>query len=407
MINRNVIFSLILCAIMFSPAVLFGLSSSNVITVPSWLSAEDSKWLAGGYEVSHIENHFNLDAFKSGELQSALEIEVGNNIPMKSAALLLSASLQRKVIEVSNVPFGWECYPTFYGSKKLYIPEANALCRMPAKGIGSFSNSTSSFGGKLALFAKDHPDVAFNVVLADISEHSSLNPAYDLSSNVFSSMQSRDILQDTCSGVDNVKVSFLQLDSLSEYYRNYYTTDHHWNGFGAARAYAALTGREAKFDSVVNDLSSIKMNGSSSREGLMFLNEPAREPRFNFSQIEVREDALPYVLQQDGARKIAENKKVAEFDFYHGWYGQSVPFEANGPGEGRALIICDSFGPGIQWLVANDHETTTVRFDMHVSISGDQKLCNILQETQCDEVYFVGHAGGFAHLLDRFPYYFD
>ncbi len=404
---RNVIFSLILCSIMLGPAALFGLGYSNAITVPLWLSSEDSKWLTGGYEVSHINERFNLDAFRNGQLQSALEIEVGNNIPMKSAALLLNAGLQRGAIETSNALFGWECFPTFYGSNKLYIPEADALGRMPAKGIGSFSDSTNFFGRQLALFARGNPDISFNVVLADISEHSLLNPAYVVSTDVFTSVQSCDILQDACLEVDNVRVSFLQLGSLAEYYRNYYATDHHWNGFGAARAYALLTEEEAEFGSVVSGLSSIRMNGSSSREGLMLLNEPACEPRFDISHIEVQEENLPYALQQDGAYKITKNRKVAEFDFYHGWYGRSAPFEAGGPGEGRALIVCDSFGPGIQWLVINDHETTAVRFDLHVSISGDEKLSDILQETQCDEVYFVGHAGDFAHVLDRFPHYFE
>lgn len=404
---RNCIFSTVFCALILGPVVLLCLGVCQVASVPSWLSPEDARWLSGGYEAPHIEEHLSLNGFLDGELQNVLEAELGNNIPAKGTALLLSASLQRRAIEASNALFGWECYPTFFGSNRLYIPEVNALGRMPAKGRDSFAEDTFAFGEELALFAQDYPHTRFNVVLADISEHSALNPASALSSNVFSSLQSHDILLDSCSGSPNIQISFSQAADIADYYRNYYTTDHHWNGFGAALAFASIEGRSLDIESGVEGLSGIKMNGSMSREGLMLLNEQAREPLLDFSSIVVKGIDPPDFLLPNGVQELTQNVKVAEFDFYHGWYGNSVSFEAGGMGEGTALVVCDSFGAALQWFVANDHENTLIRTDLHVSASGNQKLRDIMELSHYDDVYFVSHAGGFAHLLDRFPFYFE
>lgn len=405
---RDCIFAFILCAVLCLPGALYVATHNLEIEVPEWLTMTEARYLQGYWGNVNVEEHASIEGFVSGKFQKALEDFLAENIPAKGIALLENAALQRSAIEVSNWLFDWPCYPTFFGSSKLYLPEQNALARMPSKGVNHLTNAVFSFGEQLTLFAERYPEITFNVVLGDISEFSSLNPASSLSSNTFSTLQGRDILVDTCSSVENIKVGFLQLENVSDYYLNYYTTDHHWNGFGAARTYAVLKDKSFDLDSVVEGFSNVRMNGSMSREGLMLLDEPAREPLLHFGPIVVEGIGEPNILLPNGAVTLASNSKVAEFDFYHGWYGPSAQFNAQGSAEkGRALVICDSFGSAFQWLVIDNHSETNVRYDMHVSFSGEQRLCDILDSSHYDEVYFVAHIGDYAYLLNRFPKYFD
>ncbi len=373
---------------------------------PSWVIGLDPKWLSGGYDKADLLENLSLECFESEAFQASLETEISNNVPRKSDALLFSAGIQRQAIASSNVFFDWPCYPTFFGSSKVYIPDNNALGRVPYYDESAAWQSTEEFGKGLSDFASNYPEVSFTLFVADISECSLLNPAVKLSSSHFTTEDSLSILNETLAQNANVSIYSVLYDNLEDYYSNYYTTDHHWNGFGAMDAYnTSRPEPDDSFESVLG-LSSIKTNGSNSREGLMLLNEPAREPNLGITPMTIEGITPPFATLPDGARAIANKPEAAEFDFYHTWYGPSDKCRISSYGDGRALVVCDSFGSAMQWLIANDHESTLVLYDMHVQKNGDAHLVDTILSESIDHVYFISHAGGYAGFIGRFPYYF-
>ncbi len=313
---------------MAGPAFLFGLQAMGV-EVPEWLSAQDSRWLSGGYQESQVEKHATVEGFASGKLQKALDVAVGNHIPAKAGALLGNAASQRAFIEASNVLFAWRCYPTYYGSKRIYIPEANALARTAMKGRSDTLEALGSFGEDLAAFAERHRGISFKVVIPDISECSAANPSLALVSDAVSTEECADVLLETTSSASNVGVTSVRFDDVDSYYEKYYTGDHHWNGFGAWEAFAAASGGVVA-DATVQGLSSIHMNGSLAREGLLLVNESAKEPLYDIEGIVVSEGPVPTLLMLGGVSQLMAEPNEAEFNFYHSWYGDPAPLQING-----------------------------------------------------------------------------
>ena len=75
-------------------------------------------------------------------MQAELETEVGNYIPCKGIAQLTNARLQRTAIALSSDLFRWDAYPTFYGSKYVYVPKDDVLLGLPGKATpGEIKNS--------------------------------------------------------------------------------------------------------------------------------------------------------------------------------------------------------------------------------------------------------------------------
>ena len=112
---RNVLFPVVMCLLLCGPGLLFVAGRMDA-SLPSWLTAEDATYLSGGIKYPDVVGELSLEGFASGDLQQAIEDEVGNYIPAKGAALLLNAGLQHEAICASNVLFGWDCLPAFYGS---------------------------------------------------------------------------------------------------------------------------------------------------------------------------------------------------------------------------------------------------------------------------------------------------
>lgn len=121
---------------------------------------------------------------------------------------------------------------------------------------------------------------------------------------------------------EQIRLAYLQNDSLDDYFANYYTTDHHWNGYGASETYNALAfdSREGfKASSVINT-SGLEINGSLARSGLDLLDEPVSEPLLDTSGMlaDYVDGSIP--LLQQGEIGLKDESLPVEFNFYHEWY---------------------------------------------------------------------------------------
>ena len=113
---RSLVFALSFCVFLCGPILLWGAQHIPSLQIPSWLSAEDASYLTGGTTETRLSECVSIDGFLSEEFQNETNNVIGNNIPAKASAILSIAALQRRGIEASNSLFGFECYPTYYGS---------------------------------------------------------------------------------------------------------------------------------------------------------------------------------------------------------------------------------------------------------------------------------------------------
>ena len=234
---RNILLSSLLC-LLFSGPALIGLASWGGVSLPSWLTAADAAYLSGGITEGDPAAHFSVEGFASGEFQEAAEDAVGNCVPLKAAALLVNAAVQRSAIEASNVLFGWGCYPTFYGSSIMKDPREGRFLEMAEKATAEVLEEQRSVASGLSAFCETYPQVRFFVYLGPDSRNVVGSPSAELTSNplLFDHMES--IFGDSAHSFQWVSGDV----TYEEYLKGWNGTDHHWNIIGALQAYDRIAG---------------------------------------------------------------------------------------------------------------------------------------------------------------------
>lgn len=411
---RSAAFALFLCFFLCLP-ICFAIANKNGAPLPDALKSEEAKYLEGGIAQTHLSQSLSLKSFLRGETQENLETFIGNNIPAKQTALLGNAALQRTAIEASNFLFQWQCYPTYFGSARVFIPSENALAIMPAKSRGGDTLQwMKTFASNFVTFAEKNPELSCVVILADMASRSEANPAVQLVSDVTTTEECAKEIQRNLdkSTAENVYLASVCYKDTQSYYKDYYRSDHHWNGYGALAAYEQIADRlglNAKVISEERDamLQGAIQNGSYSRAGLLLINELVSEPQIDTENLANESgQALPKMF--DHSPLTADNEGLdTEFNFYHAWYGpsSSIVIE-NRAGSGNALVVGDSFSSAFQWFVAKNYARTLVILDCHDYAEQNLNIREYLSQGNYDAIFFVAHPGGLINLSSKSPDYF-
>lgn len=407
---RNKIFSIICILFLAGPILYIAFCElyPQIRDLPANAGAE---YLTGEKAIRRFEPPISMQSFTAKKTQQYMEDYIGGNIPAKSVAILNAAALQRDAISLSNIAFGYDCYPSFYDSEILYIPSHDALMHMPMTQNENLKSDLVAFCDGLEGWMQNHSDMNVRICLADISEYSALNPASSYMQTDFCTNDAYGYLMSRFGSSEQIRLAYLQNDSLDDYFANYYTTDHHWNGYGASETYNALAfdSREGfKASSVINT-SGLEINGSLARSGLDLLDEPVSEPLLDTSGMlaDYVDGSIP--LLQQGEIGLKDESLPVEFNFYHEWYGPSANCVIMNSGKdlsGPVVVVGDSYSSAFQWLVAQNHSSTATYLDMHGAYEGEETLNDRLQETGADTVYFVGCLSAFGYLRQCYPNYF-
>ncbi|MDE8702800.1 hypothetical protein PZH32_07455 [Adlercreutzia equolifaciens] len=414
---RNTILTSLFCLLLLTPCALWAAQEGLRLPLPDWLTAESATYLSGGISESHLEKHLSLKGFETEELQEALTTEIENHIPFKATVLLANASLQRNAIAASNLVANFEAYPTFFGSKTVYIPQHDALADYPSTKQWTLKRTKKTAEG-IAKIASQVPDKNFYLVVADMSYTSASNPAHQLVANALSTNDYLEVLNEGTEETPNVHVVSLTYDDDAEYYRNYYRTDHHWNGYGTLALYRTLQAT-AKLPYTVEEprptlsFPGLATNGSYARDGLMLLNEAVEEPAFDLTGLEVQNTELPPIAQADSVEALLAMGPIAEYSFYTQWYGsslltaQSPLVNQASPSDKRALVIMDSYADSLHWLLARNYTYLQCYRDIRDGEEGDFTLIDRINETDADDIYFVGSTSAYTRPPQYLPHYFD
>ena len=227
---RNIVFIAVIAACLLSVVVY------KAIIYFTPLEEEESSAL----EARTYQNLPDLtwDLFSSGGYQDDFEQFVADSIPGRDAALLINAALQRSAISAANVPFGYEAYPTFYGSDYVVIPSLNAVWAKAKTTSTVTQADMDKWAGVCAEVIECAPDADWLFYLCDRSNISEANPAVTLSDNAsdysYITEGFLNLLPDSCIVVDG------SYSDTEEFAEDHFLTDHHWSITGAMKAYESI-----------------------------------------------------------------------------------------------------------------------------------------------------------------------
>lgn len=400
---RAVLFAGALCLILAGPACIF-VAEKVDISLPGWLTSEDATYLSGGVQKTDLSDVEGFRAFLK-RVHSAAEREIGNYVPMKATALLTNAAWQRGAIELSNLPWNWSCYPTSFGADHLYIPSQQAVCKWPRTVNPETDEGFGDFVAKLGEIAQEREDVRFVSYFVARSEAAAPNPAREYLSETFTAADSAAFMARSLEGA-SVDVLHSELGDLEDYYEQFFRSDHHWRALGAVNAYnqiAAACGKEP-LPTEIASVDGPLYSGAYARNSLCLVTDEPSELAYDFSDAqldkgETTEDGNAHALYQNADE---QNKHWRFYDLFYNSFTR-----AEGMGEGRVLLVCDSFGFALLRPLAVGFEEVMCVNSLQAAAKTDQSLGQLLEESRADTVLFVGDPGNFSTFCERNPQFFQ
>lgn len=345
-------------------------------------------------------------------LQDSVEAEIDGSIPYKASMLLMNAALHRELIKASNALCQWDCYPPDFGSDYVYIPESDSLRGAALHAKAEYLEGLRSFGESVAEWAMRHDDIAVCIIVPDFGSTSRVNPSCPLVSDPLTTDHVARIIADAAVDAPNVYVASKEYSDMDLYLERFYSSDDHWNGFGAIDAYNAIPS-ELGLDRLVDieangDLRDYVFCGQNSRSALMLIDSPAHEPVLETRHLDVQNGAEDALLLTSGPLGIESDYE--RFAFYSCWYGKeasNVITNASKVGGKEILQISDSFGQSMRWVLAQDAHTVSTSMDLHSGVKEGTRLSEKIDATGADTVIFTALFTDYYTFMEKRPDFFD
>lgn len=393
---RSALFSVLVCVFLCGPALLFGALRLGA-DVPVQLTAEPAQFLAGGAKSADVAAAASGEGFRSKQLQSAVETEIGNYIPAKATAIEMNAGVQRGFIAASDVLFGWGCYPTYFGSGRITVPSADAVTYLPRKYGDWARRDWEGFAAGLASVASRYPEKRFVVYVVGAYDDPSCNPAYALVTDPLRPENCVAIMEEALSGSSNVTVLSHSYGSEEEYYQDFFRTDHHWNIDGAFAAYGQIAdelGLEAIPEQGIWEIPDYWYTGATARWGLDMLRERVFDCGNSFAELVVMRSDGSVLHGDDHAAFWDAPELKKPYTFYDSYYdnlGECVI--AGGDGERSALLVSNSYKGAIQRPLASSYRQLTVTGQLHSATPLTLTLAEQIEAADADDIIIVGNPG--------------
>ena len=360
------------------------------IAIPSY-EREKSSYLEGrSYEpLPDIEN----GAFFDGSFQAGFESYLSDAIPNRDFTMLANAKVQRTAIVASSLLFGFDSYPTFYGSDFGYSTTWNSIFPIPQKSTDEQKASLAKSASVVSSFIDRHPDIRWTQFVVDRSNVSLASPGYELVSNPF---DYQIVLDNYLSKMPEACTTISQMHiDTAEYYEKFFSTDHHWTIVGAYEAYSSISdslgissieatvfeGYEGPFYGS-EDRQALSLEASDSLQDVKYARSPLRVV---VDGVERDESFLCKALNSDGEpynkTRLLENVYAS---YFHYDFAVIEITNEQAPSEETLLIIGDSFTNSFERLFAEHYHTVYV-IDPRYS----ESLDSFLVDHQIDEGIFI------------------
>lgn len=406
---RNVVMlgvsSVVTCAALLTQ----GLAGLGVEFPESTGIGQDWRYLEGRAVAQAPE--VSLRAFASGGMQDAVEDYAADSLPLHDQAMLLNAALQRVGISQAASLAGYDVYPTYYGSTRLYIPSQDAVTYLPFSHDPHHDQRLAEWAQGLHRFAQAYPDKRFVVYVVGGYQEPAVDPAYALVSNAFTPQVAVDAFAAQFADCPNVSVLTDTYDSLDDYYREFFRSDHHWNILGALRGYntiAAALGLQAvdvQGLSLREVLADYTFSGATARWGRCMVADEAFDADLDYSSVSY--EAGGEVLDgNDHSAFFGYDPAGIEYAFYDAYYNSVPDGTIQGPGQGSALLISNSYGGAIQRQLATQFATLDKSVALWPGYTG-MDFAGLLDESGADTIVFVANPSDYMNAVTALPDFFS
>ena len=408
----NFLMALIVSVLFLAPLVLIGLKSAGVQfpedmgVLPTRLYAE-SRTLKTPPE-------FSPEKVQEKKFQDEFESYYSDIIPMRDETLFLDAAVKRFPIHMSNMVFNFPAYPTFYGSKRYYVPDSDSLVFEPVKRDENLVKGAENFCIQLKNLAKEFPNKRFIFCLLPGGAFSLHNPLTQYAEDPLPTDMWADAFINNMSGQPNV---FFYTDAKSyedrnSYYKNYFRSDHHWNIRGAARCFEQVfnaLGRPLAAPYAFKKADEAPLLGSSSLIGLMPVLDEVEDLIYDPTTVNY--------IGPDGSIQLypmhefeALSPKIKSCLFYSEYFDKLPMYRVINTGagkQGRAMLISDSYGALAREFLAQQYaEVIPLRHLQGESIlndtTPDTKLRNFIIANNPDDIFIVCIPNGIFEIIPKY-----
>ncbi len=364
----------------------------------------------------------SLETIRDGKFQATMEKAVADLTPKRDNVLQINAALQRFFIESANGIFRFKTYHTYFESSRIYIPEHNALMIAPQKNNEPLISGTIAFCEGLKKLAKDLPEKRFIVCIRGGYYCTAVNPALDLISNPLLPEKWANTYREQLKDQENILfyTDVGQYDSLDEYFKYYYRTDHHWNMEGVNQSLETIYKElgEEPYDPVpLEPVPDYEWGGTLNKTGLYPLFETVEKPagdlftNYKFKDLSGKKDLgnINHNLFYD-ANPLRKRYKFYGLYFDDGENNRIV--NPNSSTEKIALQVANSYGALSRFALAG-HYREVVPFWHIMGVSGTRglnektRLRELIKKHKADDIYFVATPINTSKLAVNFPHYFD
>lgn len=329
-----------------------------------------------------------LETIANNNFQESFSKFVADDVPLRNKVIISNAALQQAAIQFASLPFGFEVYPTFFGSDYLYSPTKKRAYKMPLVQSADLSASINKARSVWSALIERHPDTRWFIYMPDRAPISLVNPGRNLINNAADRKYWEDEffskLPKSCTYVNGAYENAGKWDS------DFFKSDHHWQIQGAFSAYQTLTKR-LNVTSIEHagffETNSGKFWGSYARGGLCFSGESDRiwDIAYIPSALKVRingKDANATSL--DKGFYVPNTSYIAPAEYsnvYEGWfhvdYAHIEIENETAETDKTLLIIGDSFTSNIERLFAENYRSVYVVDPRHFTDDINQLISAI------------------------------
>lgn len=385
-----IFFLLVLCTTLGTKAL-----SYVGVEFPEWTGIDKERSYLEGRDLSNLPS-ISLEKVLSTEFQDEFEQFIADALPFRETALLANASVQRFAIEIANMPFGYEVYPSYYDSGYVYDPDYDAIFQTLSSATDSDDEAYEAAAAAYNSFAEQHSDINMAFLEVDRMSSSTLNPTNDYVTNPINTEYQEEHFYNLLD--DDIAVIDATLDSEEEVATSLFRADHHWD---VSYAYSAY---ERVLNYFLSDEDPVSYEvltweepifyGSSARSGLCLPDEPDRITDYyvDLSSLEVRLDGAEVdAFELDGAAEYAEGEWASDTftnryaEYFHQDYG-FIEIRNSDLNNGVSLLIVgDSFSNNMERFFTAHYENVYVYDARHA----DNSLDYYLDWYDVDDLVFI------------------
>ncbi len=408
----NFLMALVVSVLFLAPLTLIGLKMSGM-QLPEEMGVLPTRLFAES-RLLKTPPECTPEKIQEKKFQSEFEDYYSDIIPLRDETLFLDAAVKRFPIQMSNLIFNFPVYPTYYGSKRYYVPDSDSLVFEPVKRDDNLVKGAENFCIQLKNLAKEFPNKRFIFCLLPGGAFSVHNPLDQFTDNPLPTEMWADAFINNISGQPNV---FFYTDAKSyedrnSYYQNYYRSDHHWNIRGAAKCFDQVfnaLGRPMAAPFSFKQADEVPLLGSSSLIGLMPLFDQVEDLEYDPTTVNF--------IGPDGSIQLypmhefkALSPKVKACLFYSEYFDKLPMYRVintSAGKKGRAMLISDSYGALARTFLAQQYsEVIPLRHLQGESILNDTnhetKLRNYIVANNPDDIYIVCIPNGVFEIIPKY-----